>query len=102
MPQHLLRFVPVYLFGALVPTYNGAIHGFPDDGIVGSFDQRAQAQKRALGFFMLSDVAGNHAGTHNHAASAPDRRNSDRNVDGMAILAGACSLKSLDMLAVPQ
>src|SRR4029077_9352323 len=85
-----------------VPTYDGAIHSLPDDGIVGSFDQSAEVQKRALGFFVLSDVADNHGGAYNHAASALDRRNSDRNVDGMAILADAYGLKSLDMLAAPQ
>jgi hypothetical protein len=44
MPQDLFGFVPVYFFGAPVPTYDGAVQSFPNDGIVGSLDDSPQVQ----------------------------------------------------------
>jgi hypothetical protein len=34
LPEDLLRFVPLFLFGPFVSTYDGAVHGFPNHGVV--------------------------------------------------------------------
>ena len=47
MPYYLFRFVAVYLFSALVPTDDGAIQSFPNDGIVRSLDDGGQVQLSA-------------------------------------------------------
>src|SRR5262249_60166976 len=69
--------------------------------IVRSVHESTQVNKCALGRFMLSDVTGDYGGAYNHATSAHHRRNTDRKVEGMAVLVDASSLKSGDMLAAP-
>src|SRR5262249_732954 len=75
LPQSLLRFVPVYLFGTFVPTYNGAVYSLPNDGIVRSVHESAQVNKCVLGRYMLRDITGDYGGAYNHAASVYHRRN---------------------------
>jgi hypothetical protein len=86
LSEDFLRFVSVYLFGALVPTYDGAVYGFPNDGIVRSFDESAMAQQDVSSLVMLGDVRGNHGSAHKHAVSAFHRTDSDRDFNGMAVL----------------
>jgi hypothetical protein len=36
---------PYIFFGTFVPTYDGAVQSFPNDGIVGSLDDSGEVQR---------------------------------------------------------
>ena len=60
-PDHLFCFVPEESFGARIPTHYSSIHGFADNGIVGSLDHGGQVRSPFVGLFALGDVT-NEAG----------------------------------------
>jgi hypothetical protein len=57
LPEDLLRFVPVYLFGPFVSTYDGAVHGFPNHGVVSIAVSRWHSLERSTGGYIAGQFS---------------------------------------------